>query len=206
MSYILHNDQELLAESYKSINMKQVILESSVGNLRARITTLAEAYAILDIYDDVVEEGIFDSIKGGLSNLGRGGMQTGRIAGRALAQGAKTAGRMAGAAGRQVGQNVSQIARTGATARETQLVIKQAQEAATRLTALIDQARQLSPETFQDSRGRSVAANVENLSLKKLLYYLTQAGDKTQRGATSASERGYFAGIGGAMGRAYDDE
>ena len=134
MKYISYNDQELLSESYNSINLKQVILESSVDSFiknAPNVSTLAEAYAILDIYNDLVEEGLF----GGLANVAKGvggtiarGAQNvasgAQAAGKAVVQGAKTAGQMAGAAANTVGSNIAGMYTSGSNAAEAQKALQ----------------------------------------------------------------------------------
>lgn len=213
MKYISYNDQELLSESYNSINAKQIILESSVDSFvrnAPNVSTLAEAYAIIDIYNDLVEEGIL----GGLANVAKGvggtiargaqGVAQGaKAAGQAVVQGAKTAGQMVGAAGQQIGQNVSQMYQTGSKAAEAQKALQQARAAAEQLINLINQAKQLSPETFKDARGRELAQNISNLPLGKLVEYLGKTGTATQGAATAAQQQGVFGGVGQAVSNAY---
>jgi hypothetical protein len=213
MKYITNNDQELLFESYSSINVKQLMLESSVESFvknAPNVNTLAEAYAIIDIYNDLVEEGLL----GGLANVAKGvggtiarGAQAvasgAQAAGKAVAQGARTAGQMAGAAGQQIGQNVSNMYQSGSKAAEAQKALQQAKAAAEGLINLINQAKQLSPETFKDSRGRDLAQNISNLPLGKLVEYLGKTGTATQGAAASAINQGVFGGVGQAVGSAY---
>lgn len=209
MKYISYNDQELLSESYNSINLKQVILESSVDSFirnAPNVSTLAEAYAILDIYNDLVEEGLF----GGLANVAKGvggtiargaqNVASGVAKGAgAVAQGVKTAGQMAGAAGQQIGSNISQMYQTGSSAAEAQKALQQAKAAADQLVNLINQAKQLSPETFKNSKMK----DINNVSLGQLVKYLANTGTATQGAATAAKNQGAFGGVGGAMSQAY---
>jgi len=209
MKYITYNDQELLSESYNSINLKQVILESSVESFiknAPNVNTLAEAYAILDIYNDLVEEGLF----GGLANVAKGvggtiargaqNVASGVAKGAgAVAQGVKTAGQVAGAAGQQIGSNISQMYQTGSSAADAQKALQQAKAAADQLVNLINQAKQLSPETFKNSKMK----DINNVSLGQLVKYLANTGSATQGAATAAKNTGVFGGVGGAMGQAY---
>jgi len=214
MKYITYNDQKLLSESYNSINVKQIMLESSVGTFiknAPNVNTLAEAYAIIDIYNDLMEE---KSLFGGLSNVVKGiggsiarGAQNvasgAQAAGSAVAQGARTAGQVAGAAGRQIGQNMSQMYQTGSNAADAQKALQQARTAAEQLINLINQAKQISPETFKDAKGRDLAQNITNVPLGKLVEYLGKAGTATQGAAAAARSQGPFGGVGAAMGQAY---
>jgi hypothetical protein len=148
MKYITYNDQELLSESYNSINVKQTILESSVESFiknAPNVSTLAEAYAILDIYNDLVEEGLFGGIanvaKGVGGTLARGAQNVASGVAKgagAVAQGVRTAGQMAGAAGQQIGSNISQMYQTGSNAAEAQKALQQARSAAEQLINLIN--------------------------------------------------------------------
>jgi hypothetical protein len=217
MKYITYNDQELLSESYNSINVKQIILESSVGTFiknAPNVNTLAEAYAILDIYNDLVEEGLF----GGLANVAKGvggtiargaqnvasGVASGVSKGAgAVAQGVKTAGQVAGAAANTVGGNISSMYTSGSNAADAQKAITEAQKAADQLKQLLDKVKQLSPGTFKDSKGRDLAQNVMNLPLGSILTYITKTGVATQGAATAAKNIGVLGGVGAAMSQAY---
>lgn len=209
MKYISYNDQELLFESYNSINIKQVILESSASTFIANsnnINTLAEAYAILDIYNDLVEEGLL----GGLANVAKGvggtlargaqNVASGVAKGAgAVAQGVRTAGQMAGAAGQQIKSNVSQMYQTGSNAAEAQKALQQARAAAEQIIDLINQAKQLSPETFKNSKMKDIS----NVSLGQLIQYIGNTNVAAQGAATAAKNQGVFGGVGDAVSQAY---
>lgn len=189
------------------------MLESSVDSFiknAPNVNTLAEAYAIIDIYNDLVEEGLF----GGLSNVAKGvggsiarGAQNvasgAQAAGKAVVQGARTAGQMAGAAANTVGSNIAGMYTSGSNAAEAQKALQQAKAAADQLVNLINQAKQISPETFKDARGRELAQNISNIPLGKLVEYLGKTGTATQGAATAARDKGVFGGVGGAMRQAY---
>jgi hypothetical protein len=106
MKYITNNDQELLFESYNSINAKQIILESSLNNFLYNdqpITTLSEAYAMLDIYNDLVEENIFAGLGALAGTAGRGLA----AAGQKVAQGAQAVGQKVAQGAQAAGQGSS---------------------------------------------------------------------------------------------------
>jgi hypothetical protein len=207
MKYISYNDQELLSESYNSINVKQIMLESSVDSFiknAPNVDTLAEAYAILDIYNDLVEEGLF----GGLANVAKGvggtiarGAQNvasgAQAAGKAVVQGAKTAGQMAGAAANTVGSNIAGMYASGSNAAEAKKIIAQAAEAAQQIIDLVNRAKELDKSVFAGKK------QPEQVALGTLKTYLQQVGTNTDQAATAARDKGVFGGVGGAMRQAY---
>ena len=203
----MNNDIELIAENYKKINVKSLMLESSFSSFEEfgpKIQTLEEAEAILDIYDTIEEA--FPSLAG-LKNLGRGAMQSAQQAGTAIANKAQQAGtaiankaQQAGssvaAGAQQVGSNVQNLYQTGKTSAESQKVIKQAQAAAQQIIDLVNKAKELSPETFQGSQGRELAQNITNLKLSQVMGYLDKLSADTTAAAQTASKEGLFGGVG----------
>ena len=209
----MNNDIELIAENYKKINVKSLMLESSFGSFEEfgpKIQTLEEAEAILDIYDTIEEA--FPSLAG-LKNLGRGAMQSAQQAGTAIsnkaqqagtaiANKAQQAGSSVAAGAQQVGSNVQNLYQTGKTSGESQKVIKQAQAAAQQIIDLVNKAKELSPETFQGSQGRELAQNITNLKLSQVMGYLDKLSADTTAAAQTASEKGVFGGVGTAAKQA----
>lgn len=206
----MNNDIELIAENYKRINVKSLMLESSFSSFEEfgpKIQTLEEAEAILDIYDTIEEA--FPSMAG-LKNLGRGAMQSAQQAGTAIANKAQQAGtaianqaqavgRGVAAGAQQVGSNVQNLYQTGKTSAEAQKVIQQAQTAAQQIIDLVNKAKELSPETFQGSRGRPLAQNISNLSLSQIMGHLDNLSQDTAAAATGAAETGILGGVGSAF-------
>lgn len=223
-------DTDLIFENYKAINVKQLMLESTVESFArntVQIDTLSEAYAILDIYNDMLEEGLFSNIKNaasGVRNVASGLGSTARAAGGAIRQGAQAvggavqrgaqaAGQVAQSAGNAVAQgaqqvhaNVSNMYNTGKNAQQVSQVMSQAAEAAQQIKDLIAQAKQLSPETFQGSRGRALAVNPDNLTLGAIINYMTTAGVNSTVAADAAQQNGVFGGVGGAMKQGFQGQ
>ncbi len=208
MKYITNNDQELLFESYSSINVKQLMLESSVESFvknAPNVSTLAEAYAILDIYNEFfggmanVAKGAVQGIQKGAQAVGQGIQKGAQAAGQAL----KGAGQAVAAGASQVGSNVAGMYQTGNTAAEANKVMTQAAAAAQQIIDLINQAKELSPETFTGSRNRALAQNPSNLKLIDIINYIEQTKGTTQQAATDARNKGFFGGVGGAAKSAY---
>lgn len=183
------------------------MLESSVESFvknAPNVSTLAEAYAIIDIYNDLVEEGIL----GGLANVAKGvggtiarGAQAvasgAQAAGKAVAQGARTAGQMAGAAANTVGSNIAGMYQSGSNAAEAKKIIAQAAEAAQQIIDLVNKAKELDKSVFAGKK------QPEQVALGTLKNYLQQVGTNTAQAATNASNRGVFGGVGQAVGSAY---
>jgi len=219
----MNKDSELIFENYKSINVKQLMLESSFDTFERNapnVNTLEEAYAILDIYEMLEEAGFFgavknvargagNTLKAGATKLKAGAQQVGDVvksgaqqAGSALKAGG--AGLAAGA--QQVGSNVADMARTGAAVSQGQQVIKQAATAAQQIIDLVNKAKQISPETFTGSQGRELAQNISNLPLIKIMDYLDELAANTTAAATAASDKGIFGGAGAAAKQAASNE
>lgn len=207
----MNNDSELIFENYKavkSINAKQLMLESTFKNFErysSNVRSLEEAYAILDIYEMLEEAGFLQ----GLKNVGRGAINTAKAAGSNIAAGAQQlsnaakAGATGAAAGiKQVGSNIADMQRTGAAVGQGQQVIKQAATAAQQIIDLVNQAKQISPETFAGSQGRELAQNISNLKLSQIMGYLDKLSADTNTAAQAASDKGIFGGAGRAAKQA----
>jgi methyl-accepting chemotaxis protein len=197
-------DTDLIFENYKAINVKQLMLESTVESFArntVQIDTLSEAYAILDIYNDMLEEGLFSNIKNaysGAKNVAQGVGNTVRAVGGAVQRGAKAV-----ASGvRHVAGNVSNMYDKGKKASQVNQVMSQAAEAAQQIKDLIAQAKQLSPETFQGSS----AVNPDDLTLGAIINYMTTAGVNSAVAADAAQQNGVFGGVGGAMKQGFQGQ
>ena len=208
----MNKDSELIFENYKSISVKQLMLESTFENFERyapNVSTLEEAYAILDIYEMLEEAGFIQ----GLKNVGRGISNTAKAAGSNIAAGTQQVAQQvgnvakAGAAGatagiKQVGSNIADMQRTGAAVGQGQQVIKQAAAAAQQIIDLVNQAKQISPETFEGSQGRPLAQNISNLKLSQIMGYLDKLSANTNTAAQAASDKGIFGGAGEAAKQA----
>jgi methyl-accepting chemotaxis protein len=226
MKYITNNDQELLFESYSSINAKQIILESSLNNFLYNdqpITTLSEAYAMLDIYNDLVEENIFAGLGALAGTAGRGLAAAGQkvaqgaqavgqkvaqgaqAVGRGVAQGAQAAGQKvaqgAQAVGRgvsEVGSNISNIYGTASSAADAAKVVTTANQAANQLKEVLSAAVAQNPEIFKGGALGS-GGDPGNQRLNDVINHLAKVQQSLSQQSTQAQQRGFFGGVGTAM-------
>ena len=149
-----NQDTELIYESYKSINVKQLVLESSYETFEKNapnVETLEEAKAILEIYNEAIPAIAGLKALGGAAHRGMSAVgQAAKAKMAGMAQGAaqkasevvRSAAGGVSAAAKQGVQNVKNIAGTAADEARAKNLIADAQKAAQEIIDLVNQAKQ----------------------------------------------------------------
>ena len=214
----MNNDSELIFENYKSINNKEIILESTLNDFLYNdrpITTLSEAYAILDVYD-IVEEAI-----PGLKAFGSAGMGLMKNLGQAGKQKVMDAGQQALQAGKEVLQTGKQAVQTGKQAVQAKVlqpvmqkvgdlknaydsaesaaaaekVLAQANSAANELRQLLAAAVQQNAELFKGG-ALGKGGDPGNQRLNDVINHLTRVQDTLINQAGQAKQQAMSTGGG----------
>jgi len=200
------NDKELIYESYKSLNLKQVMLESAADTFirnSQNINTIEEANAILEIHRELVSEGIL----GGLKSMGQravaGASKAGANIAGAAGQAARTAGAVGSAVAGQIGDNAKNIYQSGSDDQSAQQVIIKANAAAQELANLINSAIEKYPDVFS---GGSLGSGGDVMSqrLGDIINRLVDVQSQTKANMETSQNKGYFGGVGDAAKAAYN--
>ena len=206
-----NQDTELIFESYKAINVKQLVLESSYETFEKNapnVETLEEATAILEIYNEAFPALAGLKALGGVAKAGMGSVgkaakakiaDTAQAAAQKVGDVAKSTASGVSAAAKQGVQNVKDIAGTAANEAKAKNLIADAQKAAQEIINLVNQAKQLSPETFVDARGRAKGETIENLRLGQIMTHLDNLSKNVGAAKQAAAGKGFTSGLGQAF-------
>ena len=212
----MNKDSELIFENYKSINNKEIILESTLNDFLYNdrpITTLSEAYAILDVYD-IVEEALSMA---GLKNLGAAGIGLAKNLGTA---GVQRGSEMLQSAGQQVKQRLDTASQqvkqkfnaaflpvmqkvgdlrnaysSAENAAAAERVVAQANDAANQIKQLLAAAVKQNAEMFKGG-ALGKGGDIGNQRLNDIINHLTRVQDNLINQAGQAKQQAMSIGGG----------
>jgi hypothetical protein len=200
MAKFSRKDQVLLTEAYSVQLLTESLPSMSLAQL---LETLKTPLTLNEsVYVEKVSNRVIEELFGGLKALAGAGSGAAKSAGSGFMQGAKNlAGKAvdtakgamagAGAAAKQVGQNVSNIYNTAEEKGKADQALKQANAAAQQLVQLVQSAQQKGMVTF--------SGDPMQLPLQELIDELILA----QQGAGNMQRSAQKQGVFGSAGKAF---